>query len=509
MSIGKIVRRGLLALTLAALPASAWAAPKTDLVVGGLGADVTQLDPHFASNTTDRTIVSWIYNGLVRFKPGTTDPSLIEPDLAESWETSADKLVWTFHLRHGVKWHKGKGEVTADDVVYSLKKAMNKDTSAYAGDYSSFKSVEKVDGMTVKVTLSQPMPSVLGVLANYSGGFIVNASGAPIGTGPFVVDSVNSGQSIKLVANEDYFRGKPKLSSVTMRFLPEVASRDLAFRAGEVDAIAGEPDKNWFNRLKDQEGVAIDVYTPAEESQLHLNINAPPLNDLKVRQAVSYAINQAQIATFQGEDFTQPAKSAVPSNNLGFNPQSGILGYDPEKAKALLAEAGYPNGLTIPMVSSQNPGYANLAQLVQAQLGEVGIKVELKPVEHATYHQMIRKDLSPMVIYSAARFPVADVYLTQFFYGPSQIGAPGQVTNFSHCKAGDAEIAAAKTETDQTKQIELWKTAQKKIMESVCSVPLVESRLSWARRATLDWGYDLKGAMATGPLLTENTHFTE
>lgn len=509
MNIRIILASGLVALALAALPVSAWAAPKTDLVVGGLGADVTQLDPHFASNTTDRTIVSWIYSALVRFKPGTTDPSLIEPDLAESWETSADNLEWTFHLRPGVKWHQGKGEVTADDVVYSLNKSMNRDTSAYAGDYASFKSVEKIDDMTVKVTLSQTMPSLLGALANYAGGFIVNASGEPIGTGPFVVDTVHPGQSIKLVANEDYFRGKPQLSSVTMLFLPEVASRDLAFTAGEVDAIAGEPDKNWFNRLKAQDGVAIDVYAPAEESQLHLNINVAPLNDLKVRQAVSYAIDQSQIAAFQGEDFTEPAKSAVPSNTLGFNAESGILGYDPEKAKALLAEAGYPDGVTIPMVSSQNPGYANLALLVQAQLGEVGIKVDLKPVEHATYHQMIREDLSPMVIYSAARFPVADVYLTQFFYGPSQIGAPGQVTNFSHCEAGDAEIAAAKTETDQAKRIELWQTAQKKIMENVCSIPMVESRLSWARRATLDWGYDFKGAMAAGPLVTENTHFTE
>jgi len=159
------------------------------------------------------------------------------------------------------------------------------------------------------------------------------------------------------------------------------------------------------------------------------------------------------------------------------------------------------------MVSRQNRGYAILAQLVQGQLAEVGINVALQPVEHATYHQMIREDLSPMVIYSAARFPVADVYLSQFFYGPSQIGAPGQVTNFSHCDVADAEIAAAKTETDQTKQIELWKIAQKKIMENVCSVPMVESRLSWARRDTLDWGYDFKGSMATGPVLTENTHF--
>ncbi|MGI8398217.1 ABC transporter substrate-binding protein (plasmid) [Agrobacterium deltaense] len=509
MTIKSILAGGLLALTITALPASVSAAPKTDLVVGVEGADIGQSDPHFASNTTDRTIVSWIYSGLVRFQPGTTDPALIEPDLAESWETSADGLVWTFHLRPGVKWH-DSSEVTADDVVFSIKKAMNKDTSAFASDYAAFKSVDKVDDLSVKITLDHTIPSVLGVLANYGGGFIVKSSGGKlIGTGPFKVGTVTPGQSIKLVANEDYFRGKPQLTSVTARFLPDASARDLAFTAGEIDTSIVVQDKNTVARLKAEPGVKVDVFAPAEEAQLHLNTKVAPLDNLKVRQAISYAIDQAQIAKFQGEDFTQPATSAVPSNNLGFNPDSGILGYDPEKAKELLSEAGFPDGVTIPLISSQNPGLLNFAQIVQAQLAEVGIKVEIKPVEHATYHQMIRQDLSPMVIYSAARFPVADVYLTQFFYGPSQIGAPGQVTNFSHCEAADAEIKAAKAETDQAKQVALWKEAQSKIMANVCSVPLVESRSIYGRKTSLDWGYDLKGAMNLGPIVTEKTHFTE
>ena len=509
MNIKKILRGSLFALSLAALPTIALAAAKTDLVVGGDGADVSQLDPHFASNTTDRTIVSWIYSGLVRFKPGTTDPAFIEADLAESWEVSDNGLEWTFHIRPGVKWHKSDDEVNADDVVFSINKSMNKNTSAYSGDYAAFESVEKIDDMTVKITLEHTIPSVLGVLANYSGGYIVSASGKGIGTGPFQIDTINSGQNIKLVANEGYFRGTPKLSTVTMRFLPEKSARELAFIAGEIDAAPTGQDKNNIARLKSEDGVVVDVFAPAEEAQLHLNTKVAPLNDLKVRQAMSYAIDQSQIVLFQGEEFTKAAKSAVPSNNLGYTSNSGILGYDPEKAKALLAEAGYPDGFTIEMVTSQNPGLLNFAQLVQAQLGEVGINVELKPVEHATYHQMIRKDLSPMVIYSAARFPVADVYLTQFFYGPSQIGAPGQVTNFSHCEAGDADIKAAKVETDQATQVAMWQSAQKKIMGNVCSIPLVESRLIWVRNDNLDWGYDFKGAMGLGPVITENTHFTE
>ncbi|MVA26577.1 ABC transporter substrate-binding protein [Agrobacterium vitis] len=519
MTIRNALSRGLIAISLAAIPALAFAAPKTDLVLGGEGADVGQLDPDFASTSSDRIVVAWIFNALVRFKPGSTDPAQIEPDLAESWESSDDKLVWTFHLRSGVKWQKGYGEVTAADVVFSIQKAMKKDTSAYAGDYVAFKSVEMVDDLTVKITLDHQIPSVLGVLANYSGGFILpkkafeekgaNFTRDPVGSGPFEIEKITAGQGVKLVANEDYFRGKPKLSSVTLRFLPESSARDLAFTAGEIDAAAGVQDKNWLQRVKAEGHAVVDVFAPAEEAQLHLNVTKPPLNDIRVRQALSYAIDQSQIATFQGEDFTQPAKSAVPSNNLGFTADNGMLGNDQEKAKALLTEAGYPTGFTIPMVNSQVSGLANLAQVVQAQLGEIGVEVEIKPVEHATYHQMIRQDASPMVIYSAARFPIADVYLTQFFYGPSQIGGSAQVTNFSHCESADTEIKAAKSETDESKRIAMWQTAQRKIMENVCSIPLIETRLLWVRKDTLDWGYDLKGSMSLGPMVTETTHFTE
>lgn len=520
MTMKTMTLRGLLALSIAALPATmALAEPKTDLVLGGLGADVSQLDPDYAANTTDRTVVAWIFNALVRFKPGTTDPAQIEPDLAESWESSDDKLEWTFHLRKGVKWQKGYGEVTADDVVFSLGKASTKETSAYAPDYAAVDKVEALDPYTVKITLKHQIPSVLGILANYSGGFIVpkkavEEKGAdftrdPVGSGPFQVDTITSGQSIKLVANEDYFRGAPKLKTVTMRFLPESSARDLAFTAGEVDAAAGVQNKNWLNRVSQEEHAVVDVFAPAEEAQLHLNVTKPPLDNLKVRQAMSLAINQAQMVQFQGDAFTQPGQSAVPSNNLGFTADNGMLGYDLDKAKELMKEAGVPDGFTIPMINSQDGQLSNLGQLIQAQLGEIGIKVEIQPVEHATYHQMIRKDASPMVIYSAARFPVADVYLTQFFYGPSAIGEPGQVTNFSHCSVADAEIKAAKTEPDEAKQLALWAEAQTKIMTDVCSIPLVETRLVWVRKDTLDWGYELKGSMSLGPLLTETTHFTE
>lgn len=502
----------------ALIPAAAIAA-QTELRVGAASADIGNLDPHFASSTSDRTLVAWIYGGLVRFAPGSTDPSSIEGDLAESWEASSDNLVWTFKLHPGVQWQHGYGEVTADDVVFSLQKSADPKRSAFATDYKAIKTVEAVDPHTVRITLANPVPSLLGLLTNYSGGFIISKKAYeergegftrnPVGFGPFQFESVDPGVAVNLVSHKDYFRGAPKIEKVTYRFLNAAAGRDLAFTAGEIDVAAGTTDQRWLQRMKEMPGAKIDIFDPAELTVIHLNRNQKPFNDIRVRQAIAHAINPGEIAQFRGADFTRVAKSVIPSNNLGLNAEVGLLPHDLDKAKALLAEAGYPDGLTIKMISSQMPSYATTDQLLQAQLAKAGITLNLEPVEHATWHQMIRKDLSPLVDYGAARFPVADTYLTQFYHSNSAIGAPGQVTNFSHCSVADQQIEAARTEADPKKQIELWQEAQKLIVADVCGVPVTETGQVWIRKDTLDWGFELKGSMSLGPLLTEQSHFTE
>lgn len=504
------------AALIAPLPALA---AKTELMLGAAAADIGNLDPHYASSTIDRTLVAWVYGGLVRFKPGTTDPAQIEPDLAESWESSEDKLTWTFKLRQGVQWHHGYGEVTADDVVFSLTKSADSERSAFASDYAAFDKVEALDPYTVKITLKNPVPSVLGPLANYAGGFIISKKAyeelgegfgrKPVGFGPFQFESIEPGVAVQFVANKDYFRGTPKLERVTYRFLNDAAARDLAFVAGEIDAATGLADPRWLARTKAIEGAAVDIFDPSELTVMHINTTKAPFDDIRVRQALAYAMDPSRIAQYRGEEFTRVGKSVIPSNNLGYTDDNGHFSFDAEKAKALLAEAGFPDGLTVKMISSQLPSYESSNQVLQAQLEEVGITLELEPVEHATWHQMIRQDLSPLVTYGAARFPIADVYLTQFFHSASAIGAEKQVTNFSHCDVADAEIEAARVETDPAKQIALWEEAQRKIIAHVCGVPMTETSGVWVRRSNLNWGHEFKGSMSLGPLVTEETHFTD
>jgi peptide/nickel transport system substrate-binding protein len=220
---------------------------------------------------------------------------------------------------------------------------------------------------------------------------------------------------------------------------------------------------------------------------------------------MAHAVNRAELARWRGPDVSREGQSLVPRGYLGFTGDNGLLGHDVAKAKALLAEAGYPNGLTIKVIHTQLPEMLNMMQVVQQQLRRAGITLDLQVVEHATFHQQIRQDLSPLVYYSAARFPVADIYLSQFFHGRSIVKTPTAVTNFSHCNQADAQIDAARVSTDPAAQLKLWAEAQRILVQQVCAVPLVETLLVFARRDNLDYGYTLKGSMGLGPLITEQT----
>jgi peptide/nickel transport system substrate-binding protein len=506
-----------MALALGVAPV-AMAAPKTTLTVGCTAQDAGQLDPDFATATTDRTPVAWMFNGLVRFKPGSMNPADIEPDLAESWEVSPDRLTWTFHLRHGVQFHAGYGELTADDVVFSLHKAADPKTSAFAADYAAFASVTAVDRYTVRIVLKQAVPSLLGLVTDYSGGYILsrkayeergaNFTRSPVGTGPFAFKALAPNQALTLVANDAYFRGKPQIRTIVYRYMPSDASRELAFRSGELDMMAGVQDQVWAKRMHTVPHTVVDVFEPGELSQLNLNITVKPLDDLRVRQAIAYAVDRQELLRWKGPEVARMPVSVVPNDYLG-TADAHLYPHDPAKAKQLLAEAGYPNGLTIKMIHTELPDMMATMQVVQAELRRVGITIDIQPVDHATYHKLIRQDLSPIVFYDAARFPVADIYLSQFFHSRSTVKTPTAVANFSHCNVADQDIDAARVATDPKQQLALWADAQRKIAAAVCAVPLIETEQVWVHHDDLDLGYKLTGSLSLGPLVTEQTHFKE
>lgn len=510
---GKKVILSVAVLALAALTSMRPAAADT-LRVGGGEADFTTLDPDRATSTGDVTLVSWIFNGLVRFPPGSADPAKIEPDLAKSWDSSADGKVWTFHLRDGVKFQGGFGTLTADDVVYSLNRAKDPATSSFASDYSAFAKIEAVDPMTVRITLRHPVPGFLGLVANYHGGNILSKKAVekygqdfkthPIGTGPFMFDKAVTQQYVHLTAFPDYFRGAPQIGDIKYAFIPSDSSRELAFRSGELDLIYGKREQRWVNQVKNWKGAQVDIFAPGEFRTLFINMTHKPLDNPKVREAIAHAINVDQIVQFVGPDVGHKGCSVVPNGYLGEN-CTWAYSYDPKLAKTLLAEAGFPYGFKLSAVVSSVSAQLPIMSVIQAQLAAVGIDLQMRVVDHPTYQQQIRKDVSDLVFYGAARFPVADSYLTQFYDSHSIVGTPTAVTNFSHCHVADAEIEGARRAATEAARLKLWSLAQKKIHDAVCSVPLFSLMQVWVQSDALHLGYDLKGSLNLAPPITEKT----
>lgn len=503
-------RLGLLASAI--LTATGGIAAAETLRVGINSADFASLDPLRASSTTDVGLVSWMFSGLVRFPPGSANPADIEADLAESWEHSQDETTWTFHLRKGVQFQGGYGEMTSEDVVFSLERARNADTSSFASDYAGVDTIEAVDPYTVKITLKQPIPGFLGLVSNYHGGNILSKKAVedlgeefkthPIGTGPFAFSQAVTQQYVEMTAFADYFRGAPKIDGIRVQFIPSDSSRDLAFQSGELDLNYGKREQRWVEQARGWGDSSVLIFQPGEFRTLHLNTTHPPLDDVKVRQAVAHAINVDQIVQFVGGDVAQKGCSVVPNGYLGED-CTWTYAFDPELSRKLLAEAGHPGGVTISAVVSSNNAQLPIMEIIQAQLAEVGITMDMNVVDHPTYHQQIRQDLSDAVFYGAARFPIADSYLSQFYDSAAIVGTPTAVTNFSHCDVADAEIAGARAATSDDERMKLWSDAQRKINEQVCSVPLFSLQQVWVKSDRLDLGYDLSGAINLAPPVTE------
>jgi peptide/nickel transport system substrate-binding protein len=477
------------------------------LRVGLIAQDMGTTDPHRASATQDKAPLSWAYDGLVRFPPGSADPARLEPDLAEAVERSPDGRSFTFRLRQGVRFHDGSA-LEGEDVVYSLRRAADAARSAFAGDYAVISAVELVEPMTVRVTLREPVAGALGLFANYHGGMIVSrgadAGGQPPGTGPFRMERAGGGAA-RMAAHDGHWRGRPAIRAVDLRFITSDATRELAFTAGELDLFIGRREQRWVERMRAQANTVVEVFSPGEFRTLLISRRSAPLDDPRVRRAVQHAVDPGAIARFVGLDVATPWASPVPPGYLGATEEVPRFAPDPARARALLAEAGHPNGVTIRAVVSSNSAQLPIMEVAQAQLRRANIRLEMDVVEHATYHARIRQDLSQLTFYGAARYPVADSYLTQFYHSASAPGRPGASLNFAHCDAADAEIDAARTEPDEARQRALWAEAQRKVMEAGCSVPLFDLKQVWVRRASLTLGYRLEGSLNLGPPVTHAT----
>lgn len=484
-------------------------------------ADLADLDPHFASATQDRSVVDMIFNGLIRYKPG--DSSEFEPDLATAIPEptmQGTQQVWTFTIRNDAMCHASPSSeayaLTADDVVFSYQKAATEETSGVAGTYAGI-TVAKVDAQTVTFTLESPLSPALFLpkVANYAGGYVIcqkayEAIGAdafkrqPVGTGPFRFESYTPQNSIQLVANDEYFRGAPKLAGVDFRFIADSTSRELALQSGELDVIQGLPETQFVDRMNGTEGFQADVFGVGEVVFLNINSEAAPFNDPRVREAIILAISRDNHLALSGQPVAEPVYSVVPADLMpggltqeqaeaaGVNYQQNL-----DRARQLLAEAGQSN-LTFDLVASEQDSYRRNYEVLAEELRQIGVTANISIVQHAAMHEQIRQGVNPLVIYVAFR-PTADTYLTQFF------SSEGGTTNFAHYTAIDDLITQARQATDPAQQEELWRQANTQILKDFVAFPLMYTNQVYARSANVDYGHELVSVVQLYPGIDETT----
>lgn len=474
--------------------------------------DLGSIDPALTKTGDDETIVLQIFNSLVNTRRGTMDIEIsqLQPELAESWEISPDKKVWTFRLRAGVKWHKGFGEVSAEDVKFSYERQLDPNLGGVHGaSFKDIASIDALDPLTVRFTLKDSNAFFHATaLTPGFGRFIVSKRAvetlgaqfgrSPVGSGPFEFVEYRPQESIVLRANPSYFKGAPPTETLRFRYIPADNAATIAFIGREIDQTSGPREPRWVEQIQKQRPDAvISVMQPGSLQFLHFNMKVKPLDDVRVRRAIAYAVDRRLWSSVFGV-VHGPLPAIVPEEFYGALKGADIpaelrYDHDPAKAKALLAEAGLPNGFTIEALSSERSDYRQNMLMVQDQVRKVGINIQLKIVDHASYHAAIRKDEGTIAMLSTAIAPTAPAVINEFLHSAAAVGKPASLRNFSHYGAiggsVDALVDRAVAETDVPRQLDLLRQAQIQILRDMPVLPLQTQPLVAAIQGNVDLGY--------------------
>jgi len=455
------------------------------------------LDPHTSILGQTQAMMRFMYRGLTRFaiKNGKVTTSEVEPDLAESWTLSPEGTIWTFKLKKGVQFHKGFGEMTAEDVKFSLDRQINRAPGTrFAEVLEVIKSVEVVDPYTVQIALKAYDPIFLLRVVGYQAGYIVSKKAAEkygdqfkwngVGTGPFYFDRHLPREKVVLKAFDKYHAGRPQIDEVQWFDVPEDATKLIGLEKGTFDLLYPEAVTADFADQVKKMGAVIDRRGPGGQERFYIDMTKAPFDDIRVRKAFMHAIDRKAIKeTMYPGDLARLAPSCLPPGYFGHVPME-FPAYNPELAKKLLAEAGHPNGFTVKnYFISKSFFYPKVLTLAQEQLKKVGINVELQVVEHATYHENIRKNLNPFVLYGGTRLTDADPWLSLFF-DSSEIPNPAtgnKGSNFAHYKGIDDLLAKGRVERDTKKRAAIYAEAQKRLERDLVCLPISDVPGQWAR----------------------------
>ncbi|MBO0876080.1 MAG: ABC transporter substrate-binding protein [Pseudonocardia sp.] len=468
----------------------------------GIESEVDVLDPQRAGGW-----VSWRVNRQM-FEPlvdeDLTKPSAqaavpaLRPGLATSWDISPDGTVYTFHVRPNVKFHDGTG-LDAAAVEFNIRRMWDKGFQYYdakaAGQttfvWQQLKSIATPDPMTVQLTMKQAFEPFLRLLAQGGSGSTGIMSPAsvmqygndnvgehPVGTGPFrFVDRVR-GQRITLARNDDYWGARAYLDKVVFRPLPDPSSRVASLRANEVDMIAVPPPDSVASLR--QSGFQVSEGAPPHVWYLSFNFNDPIMKNKLVRQAINLAIDRQGMATNLLKDSVKPAYDVQAPANAAYVENTAAYGYNRDKAKQLLAQAGYPNGFSTQMMTSVDGSGqiipVPMAEYIQQNLAEVGIQIQLQTTEWISYLTKWAQGTPPGVGWAQQSWGMTTPYWL-YIATSSTLEAPNgpNVGGYSNPQL-DQVMQQAITATSESAAVAKWKQANRIVTDDAAIAPIVNDK---------------------------------
>ena len=466
---------------------------KEDTLVFGRGGDSTSLDPSRVTEGETFKVTVNLFETLLNF--GEEDTT-IEPGLAKEWNTE-DGLTYTFNLEEGVKFHDGT-DFDAEAVVKNFERWSNGNAEMfpyYNSMFGGFKddeahvieSVTAEDEFTVVIKLKRPQAPFLKNIAMSM--FAIASPEAfekgddqfernPVGTGPFKFADWKTGDTITIEKFDDYWKkGLPKLNKVIFKSIPDNSARLNSLLTGEIDLADGINPADG-EKIESNEDLQLIKRPSMNVGYLGLTVTREPFDKKEVRQAMNYAIDKQTIIDSFFEGQANSAKNPMPSSISGYNDDIVEYPYDPAKAKELLAEAGYPDGFemelwAMPVPRPYMPDGSKVAEVIQSNLADIGVKAKIVTYDWATYLDKASKgEADAFMLGWTGDNGDADNFL-YVLLDEDNIGS-NNYTYFKNSEMHDLFIAA-QTEVDEDKRIELYKKAQEIIHEEAPWVPLAHS----------------------------------
>ncbi|MET0900345.1 MAG: ABC transporter substrate-binding protein [Mycobacterium sp.] len=471
-------------------------------LIAAIAGEPDQLDPHKTTAYFSFEVLENVYDTLVE-----PDENLeMQPALAQSWEVSPDQLTWTFRLRPGVMFHDGS-PFTADDVVFSYRRIIDEELSN-VDKFSAVTDVSAPDPATVVLRLDRPTPNLLTNLGGFKGMAIVSRKNVesgeiarnPVGTGPFAFAGQKSGDSITLTANESYWAGPPKVPGVTFRFISEPSTALSALQAGEVDWTDSVPTQR-VAQLDGDDSLHLAVTPSNDYWYLALNQARAPWNDVRVRQAIAYGIDREAIVQATSYGTAALNQLAIPEGNPWFTPFD-TYSYDIDKAESLLNEAGVrPENLDM-LVTSEYPETVTAAQIIADNLAPLGITVNIRTVDFATWLDEQNTGNFDMLMMGW----LGNIDPDDFYYAQHHTDGTSNAQKFSDPEV-DRLLDAGRVETDRDARADDYAKAATLIADNVSYLYLYNPSVIQAWTTALS-GYEARrdGAIRfrTASLAEEN-----